>query len=157
TYDGLPATLPARETMQASLVFLTPQFAGDGILSLTQGGITQTTFLARFAQSTPPVSAEHLNVQLRGIRRTHEQIFVDVRIYNPQSETVTLAEGNVGMVFGFTPLPVGVTARPSAYEPLVFAPDTALDVTLTWTWNGDDPYARLLLAGRVWAISLIES
>ncbi|MEO1166846.1 MAG: hypothetical protein AAFV98_23915, partial [Chloroflexota bacterium] len=142
---------------QASLVFLTTPFTGDGILSLTQDTVTEMTFSASFDQLERHVSVDLLNVQLRGIRRTGDQIFVDVRIYNPQAETVALAETDVGMVFGFIPLPLGVTTRPLRYEPQVFAPEEAVDLTFTWAWNGDDPYARLLLAGRVWSITLVES
>jgi len=113
-------------------------------------------FSVAFEQPPLAVTVDLLNVQLRRIRRTSNQVFVDVRIYNPQADAVTLALTDIGMIFGFTPFPAGATARPVDFEPIVFEPELSLDITLTWDWNSDDPFARLELAGRVWSITLIE-
>jgi len=156
TYDPLPAVLQAGQAVNASLAFLVNRFDGNALLLLSPPGVAGETFSVTFEQPPLAVTVDHLNVQLRRIRRTSNQVFVDVRIYNPQADAVTLALTDIGMIFGFTPFPAGATARPIDFEPIVFVPELSMDITLTWDWNSDDPFARLELAGRVWSITLIE-
>lgn len=156
THDALPAILPAGQAVNASLAFLVNRFDGNALLLFSPPGVAGETFSVAFEQPPLAVTVDLLNIQLRRIRRTSNQVFVDVRIYNPQAEAVTLALTDIGMIFGFTPFPAGATARPVDFEPVVFEPELSLDITLTWDWNSDDPFARLELAGRVWSITLIE-
>jgi hypothetical protein len=156
THDPLPAILPAAQAVNASLAFLVNRFDGNALLLFSPPGMAGEIFSVAFEQPPLAVTVDLLNVQLRRIRRTSNQVFVDVRIYNPQADAVTLALTDIGMIFGFTPFPAGATARPVDFEPIVFEPELSLDITLTWDWNSDDPFARLELAGRVWSITLIE-
>ena len=156
SHDALPAILPVGQAVNASLAFLVNRFDGNALLLFSSLGVAGETFSVTFEQPPLAVTVDLLNVQLRRIRRTSNQVFVDVRIYNPQADAVTLALSDIGMIFGFTPFPAGATARPVDFEPVVFEPEVSLDITLTWDWNSDDPFARLELAGRVWSITLIE-
>lgn len=157
THDALPAMLPAGQAVHASLIFLVNRFDGDALLLFSPPGVAGETFLVTFEQAPLAVTVDHLNVQLRRIRRTSNQVFVDVRIYNPQADAVTLATSDIGMIFGFTPFPAGAIARPVDYEPIVFEPEFSLDITFAWDWNSDDPFARLDIAGRVWSVTLIDN
>lgn len=156
THDPLPAILPDGQAVNASLAFLVNRFDGNALLLFSPPGVAGETFSVTFEQPPLAAAVDLLNVQLRRIRRTDDQVFVDVRIYNPQADAVTLGLSDIGMIFGFIPVPTGATARPVDFEPIVFEPELSLDVTLTWDWNSDDPFARLELAGRVWSITLIE-
>ncbi|MEM9955085.1 MAG: hypothetical protein AAF846_25985 [Chloroflexota bacterium] len=156
SHDPLPAILPVGQAVNASLAFLVNRFDGTALLLFSPHGVAGETFSVAFEQPPLAVTVDLLNVQLRRIRRTSNQVFVDVRIYNPQAEAVTLALTDIGMIFGFTPFPAGATACPVDFEPIIFEPELSLDITLTWDWNSDDPFARLELAGRVWSITLIE-
>lgn len=155
-YDALPAMLPAGQAVNASLAFLVNRFDGDALLLFSPPDVAGETFLVSFEQPPPSVMVDNLNVQLRRIRRTNHQVLVDVRIYNPQADTVTLEISDIEMIFGFTPFPAGATARPVVFEPVVFEPEISLDLSFAWDWNSDDPFARLDIAGRVWSITLVE-
>lgn len=156
-YASVPAILPAGQTVNASLAFLVNRFDGDALFLFSPPGVAGETFLVRFEQAPPAVTVENLDIQLRRIRRSSNQIFVDLRVYNPQADAVTLELTDIGMIFGFTPLPAGTTAGPVDYEPVIVQPEASLDLSLTWDWNSDDPFARLEIAGRVWSITLVEN
>lgn len=156
TYAALPSMLAAGQTIHASVAFLVHRFDGDALFLFSPPGVAGESFLVNFSQPPFAVTVENLDIQLRRIRRSSHQVYVDVRVYNPQAEAVTLQREDIGMIFGFTPLPIGATARPLDYEPVVFEPEFSLDLTLIWDWNADDPFARLEIAGRVWSITLVE-
>ena len=156
THDSIPSILPAGQTVNASVAFLVSRFDGEALFLFSPPGVVGETFSVSFNEPPMEVHIENLNVQLRRIRRSSNQVFVDVRVYNPQAEAVTLELEDIGMIFGFTPLPTGATARPIEYEPVVFEPEFSQDLTLTWDWNSDDPFARLEIAGRVWSVTLVN-
>ncbi len=157
TYPIAPAILPANQTFQVSIPFLVNRFDGNALLLFAPPGVAGESFLVSIHQPSLESVVDHLDVQLRRIRRSSNQIYVDVRIYNPQADPVTLELEDMGMIFGFRPMPTGATARPLDYQALTFEPDYSLDLTLAWEWNADDAFARLHLAGRIWSISLLNS
>lgn len=152
-----PAILSAGQTIQASMSFLVNRFDGNALLLFSPPGVAGEAFLVSIDQPPLAVVVSNLDVQLRRIRRSSTQLYVDVRIYNPQADAVTLELEDIGMIFGFRPMPTGATSRPLDYQAVTFEPEYALDLTLAWEWNADDPFARLDLAGRVWSISLLDS
>lgn len=157
TYPLAPAILLANQSLQVSMPFLVNRFDGNALLLFSPPGVAGESFLVTLNQPLTEIIVDHLDVQLRRIRRSSTQIYVDVRIYNPQAEAVTLELEDMGMIFGFRPMPTGATARPLDYQAVIFEPEYSLDLTLAWEWNADDPFARLDLAGRVWSIALLDN
>jgi hypothetical protein len=155
-HNILPPILEAGQTLPASIPFLVGHVAGDALFLVAPPGLPAAAFRVSLQQPAPVVSVEQLHVQLRRVRRGTDQVYADLRLYNPQVEAVTLAGVDIHMIFGFTPMPTGPRVPPLAFEDLTLEPEAAWDVTLTFAWNGDDPYASLHLAGHVWSITLIE-
>ncbi|MEO1666715.1 MAG: hypothetical protein AAFU54_18905 [Chloroflexota bacterium] len=156
TYANLPPVLSAGQAVQASTAFLVSRFDGDGLFLFAPPGQVAERVLVPFNLPPVPSTVEGLDVQLRRISRNGSNVFVDVRVYNPQAEAVTLELNDIGVIFGFTRNPSGPTSRPVDYEPVLFEPEFALDLTFTFDWNADDPFATLTVAGRVWSIQLVE-
>jgi hypothetical protein len=156
TYSSIPALLPAGQTVQASAAFLVSQFGGDALFLFAPPGVPAKQVLVPFNPPPIPASVAGLDVQLRRVWRDASHVYVDVRVYNPQTEAVTLDLDHIGIVLGFTPNPTGPTHRPNDFAPILFEPEFALDQTLSFAWNADDPFATLRIAGRVWTIQLIE-
>jgi hypothetical protein len=156
TYRNLPAMLSAGEHIQASVSFLGDHFEDDVLLLLMPPQGTTKQIRIPFHSPTIPISVETLDVQLKRIWRDNSHVFVDVRIYNPQAEPIRLELEHIGFILGFTAHPVGPIHRPLNFEPLIFEPELSLDITLTFDWNADDPFASLTLAGRVWAMTLVK-
>lgn len=155
-HEPMPSLIAAGQTTKASIAFLVRQFAGEALFVFSPPGEADEAFRVDFDPPPLEVTVEHLDIQLKRVQRSTKQVAVEVRIYNPQPEMVTLERDDMGMIFGFTPMPTGVTARPTNYEPLVLAPASVSDVTLLWDWNADDPYAQLHIAGRVWSVTLMN-
>ena len=152
----LPPVLEAGGTLSASIPFLVGRFDGDALFLVAPPGLPAEALRVGFEQLPPVVSVAGLHVQLRRLRRNAGQVYADLRLYNPQAEAVTLRVEGIHMIFGFTSLPTGPHSQPLEFDDLTLEPEAAFDVTLTFDWNGDDPYASLHLAGRVWSITLIE-
>ena len=152
----LPPVLEAGQTLQVGIPFLVGRFDGDALFLVAPPGLPAEILRVAFQQPAPAVTVEHLNVQLRRVRRGAGQVYVDLRLYNSQAEAVTLTGEGLHMIFGFTPLPTGPRVAPLDFDDLTLEPEAAFDVTLSFDWNGDDPYASLHLAGRVWSITLFE-
>ncbi|MEM9955375.1 MAG: hypothetical protein AAF846_27475 [Chloroflexota bacterium] len=156
THPLTPAILLANQSLQVSIPFLVHRFDGNALLLFSPPGVAGESFSVTLTQPTIELLVEHLDIQLRRIRRSDTQIYVDVRVYNPQADAITLELDDIGMIFGFRPMPTGATSRPLDYQAVTFDPDYVLDLTLAWDWNADDPFARLDLAGRVWSIALFS-
>lgn len=156
TYETLPSIVPAGEQIQVSVSFLVSTFDEDSLLLFTSpDGISKSVRIP-FDPLYIPSSVENLDVQLRRIWRDDSRVFVDVRLYNTQNEALTLELDDVNIIFGFTPNPVGPIHHPIDYVSTVFEPGHALDITFTFDWNADDPFATLTLAERVWSINLVR-
>jgi len=155
-YTPLPPVLFAGETIQASVAFLVSRFEGDAIFLFAPPSMQSESILLSFYPPQIPPSVENLDVQLRRVWRDSNHVYVDLRVYNPQAEAIALNSDQIGIIFGFTPNPSGPTQQPHDFETLNFEPEYSLDLTLTFNWNADDPFASLSLAGRVWLIQLVE-
>ena len=155
THASMPAVLGAGDTMQTSLAFLVSRFEGDTLFLFAPPGIPSQQMIVPFNPAPIPVSVESLDVQLRRIWRDGHHVYVDMRVYNPQSEAISLDLADIGIVFGFTPNPTGPTQHPLDFESILFEPEYSLDMTLTFDWNADDPFATLRMAGRIWAIQIV--
>ncbi len=155
THSGMPAILKAGDTVDVSVVFLVNRFEGDTLFLFAPSGTASEQVLVPFNPAPIPVTVESLDVQLRRIWRDESHVYVDVRVYNPNTEAISLALDDIGIIFGFTPNPTGPTQHPLDFEPILFESEYSLDMTLTFDWNADDPFATLRMAGRVWAIQLV--
>lgn len=155
TYANLPAILPAHATVQASIAFLVSRFEEDALLLVAPPGILSEQVHVPYNPPPIPVSIEGLDIQLRRVWRDSSHVYVELRVYNPQSETVSLDRDHLSIIFGFTPNPTGPTQYPVNFEPVLFEPEFSADMTLTFDWNADDPFATLSVAGRVWSIQLV--
>lgn len=155
SYANLPAILPANETLQASIAFLVSRFEGDALLFVAPPGILSEQVRVPFSPPPIPVSVEGLDIQLRRVWRDSSRVYVELRVYNPQSETISLDNDHLSIIFGFTPNPTGPTQHPLIFESVLFEPEFSTDMTLTFDWNADDPFATLSVAGRVWSIQLV--
>ena len=152
----LPPALEAGETLSASIPFLVGRFDGDALFLVAPPGLPARVFRVVFEAPPPVVSMAGLHVQLRRVRRGTDRVYADLRLYNPQAEAVTLTREGIHMIFGFTPLPTGPRVAPQGFTDLTLESDSAFDITPSFSWNADDPYASLHLAGRVWSIALME-
>lgn len=156
TYNNIPAMLPANHSIQASVAYLVSRFEGDALFLFTPSNLPTQRVLVPFSPPPIPTSVENLDVQLRRISRDSDHIYVDVRVYNPQAEAVSLDLDHISIIFGFTPNPTGPTQHPKEYSSILFEPEYSLDLTLSFDWNGDDPFATLHMAGRKWAIQVVD-
>jgi hypothetical protein len=155
-YLPIPPHLAAGESIQASIAFLVSRFEGDAVFLFAPPGLPAEQIIVPFNPPSIPLSLESLDVQLRRISRDARSVYVDIRVYNPHTESIALHTEDVGIIFGFTPNPSGPTQHPLEFETVIFETDSALDMTFAFDWNADDPFATLSLAGRVWSIQLVE-
>lgn len=155
-YDNIPAMLPANHTIQASVAYLVSRFEGDALFLFNPSNLPTQRVLVPFSPPPIPASVENLDVQLRRISRDSDRLYVDVRVYNPQAEAISLDLDHIEIIFGFTPNPTGPTQHPEEYSSILFEPEYSLDLTLSFDWNGDDPFATLNMAGRKWAIQVVD-
>lgn len=155
-YDDLPQILSTNETISTSLAFLVNPFDEEALLQVESPENLYQSFLISPEKPQIQPSIRHLDIQLREVRQQNDRIIVETRIYNGQNQPVTLQEDDIGMIFGFTENPAGPTVRPVNFNPVVFEADSWTDLTWDFSWNADDPFAALHLAGYVWTINLVN-
>ena len=106
---------------------------------------------------TAPATVNGLDVQLRVVRLDEGSLFVDVRFFNPQPDEVVVTADDVWVIFGFVSNPNGVRHTAVEFDDMPIPSGAAMDTTIRFPWNGRDPYARLGLAGWVFAVTLLEA
>jgi len=145
--------LEAEQTMQATLAFLVPHSVANPILSITAGGDPVRYALAY--ESSDGLTANNLDVIIlhmvtEGTAADPGDLVVTVRLFNPNSQPITLAPADVSAIFSpVSPdaFPVGPAVQEgSGLLPLTVEGGQALDVELRFVWNGE-PFVGLQIGG----------
>jgi hypothetical protein len=148
----LETVLNANSATCASVGFITSRYLDE--VRLFVG--TSPDDLTPFALEITPLIAEptvnDLDLQLGRIYVTGDALNVNARIFNPTHTPITISASDFALVLGFVPNPTGNPIR-TFFETTTLAPQTALDVTLSFAYEGEG-FAQLTLLGRVWSVDM---
>jgi hypothetical protein len=105
----------------------------------------------------PPVSiVTGLDVQIMSVEHDDRNIFISARVFNNQAGAVYLAPSDVTVILGYVPQPIGVEKSPEMWSGITIQPGEAWDIDFQFAWNGRDPYGMFMIAGRSYAMTIIE-
>jgi hypothetical protein len=105
----------------------------------------------------PPVSlVTGLDVQIMRVEHDTRNIYVSARIFNGQAGAVYLSPSDVTVILGYVPQPIGVERSPEMWSGITIQSGEAWDIDFQFTWNGRDPYGMFMIAGRSYAMTIIE-
>jgi hypothetical protein len=148
----LEAVLNANSATCASVGFITSRYLDEARLFVG----TSPDDLIPFALEITPLIAQptvhDLDLQLGRIYVTSDALNVNARIFNPTASPITISASDFALVLGFVPNPTGNPIR-TFFETTTLAPQTALDVTLSFAYEGEG-FAQLTLLGRVWSVDM---
>jgi hypothetical protein len=148
----LEVVLNANSASCASVGFITSRYLDEARLFVG----TSPDDLTPFALEITPLIAEptvnDLDLQLGRIYITGDALNVNARIFNPTASPITISASDFALVLGFVPNPTGNPIR-TFFETTTLAPQTALDVTLSFAYEGEG-FAQLTLLGRVWSVDM---
>jgi hypothetical protein len=106
-------------------------------------------------QPTAPSIVDGLDVQLRAVHLDERNLYIEVRFFNPQPDTVTITPSDLWATFGFVSNPNGVHIAPVDFESKHISSGSAVDMTIQFAWNGNDPFVTLHLTGWSYAVTLL--
>lgn len=105
--------------------------------------------------ATPLPARDLLYVELVSVGASPDGYMVtQLRFYNGQVEPVTLYPDDIQMTFGHQPNPPGPWIPADGFEAFVILPGQALDLQITWHWEGQMPHAVLRVLGYQFGIQL---
>ncbi|MEQ8671757.1 MAG: hypothetical protein RLP44_01620 [Aggregatilineales bacterium] len=155
-FIALPAEIPPGSRIQATIGFLAGRDVTSGRLLVTNTGGDVTVFAVTFDQPPPPPTLDAVDVQVRSVQFDAGQLIVDARLYNPQSEPISLSDAAVWLVLGYAASPLGPELPPyGGVLPSTLDAESVLDVTLTFPYAGE-PYGRLRLLSSEYALQITE-
>lgn len=154
-FGTLPGTIPPNTVLTVTLGFLAERDLSDARL-LVGVGSDVTVFAVGFTLPPDPPTVEGLDVQVRRVSTDATAVYVEARVFNPQASSVALEALENWLVLGYAPLPLGPQSPPIAGElPDSVGANAAFDLALTFAYSGE-PYGRLFLLGREYALEFAE-
>ncbi|MBZ0283446.1 MAG: DUF4352 domain-containing protein [Anaerolineae bacterium] len=156
SYGVLPGELPTGSALATSLGFLVGADLTNAQLLVSAGAQQPAVFALELVLPSLPATVESLDLQVQRITYDAGGIYLDARVFNPQDGAVALAEISTWIVLGYVPSPLGPELPPlhGALPPEIGAGE-ALDLSLVFPY-ADEPYARLALLGREFALQITE-
>jgi|GEM_PF-6841796 len=149
-----PVTLEAEQTLRTSAAFLVPRSLVSPVLRVQMGGVS-VTFALDYVPAGGPTASDLdvaiLSMVAEGSATSPRDLVVSVRLFNPQSQPITVLASEIAVVFSPVVLedvyPVGPLVQAGGETlPLVVEPGQAQDIELRFAWNGD-PYVGLQIGG----------
>ncbi|KAB2893780.1 MAG: hypothetical protein F9K28_07465 [Bacteroidetes bacterium] len=105
--------------------------------------------------ATPLPARDLLYVELVSVGASSDGYLVtSLRLYNGQFEPVTLYPDDIQLAFGSHPNPPGPWVAASGLEAMTILPGQAGDLTITWAWEGQMPYAALRVLAYEFSIQI---
>lgn len=154
-FGGLPGNIPPNTVLTVTLGFLARRDLTDARL-LVGVGSDVTVFVLTFTLPPEPPTVDGLDVQVRRVSYDATTVYIEARVFNPQASPVALEALENGLVLGYAPLPLGPQSPPIAGElPDSVGANSAFDLALTFAYGGE-PYGRLFLLGREYALHINE-
>ncbi|MBI5668442.1 MAG: hypothetical protein HZC41_10585 [Chloroflexi bacterium] len=154
-FGALPGNIPPNTVLTVTLGFLAQRDLTDARL-LVGVGSDVTVFAVGFTLPPEPPTVEGLDVQMRRVSTDATAVYVEARVFNPQASPVALEALENWLVLGYAPLPLGPQSPPIAGElPDSVGANAAFDLALTFAYSGE-PYGRLFLLGREYALHINE-
>lgn len=154
-FGTLPGSIPPNTVLTMTLGFLAERDLSDARL-LVGVGSDVTVFAVGFTLPPEPPTVEGLDVQVRRVSTDATAVYVEARVFNPQASPVALEALENWLVLGYAPLPLGPQSPPIAGElPSSIGAGEAFDLALTFAYGGE-PYGRLFLLGREYALHINE-
>lgn len=156
-FAPLPDSLPPGSAFAASLGFLAPRDLTTARLLVTAPSGELTAFALTFDPPPAPATSAGLDLQLRRVSYDATTLVVEARVFNPQTQAVALADATPWLVTGYASAPLGPLLPPLGGSlPDAIAPGAAFDLELTFPYGGE-PYGRLLLLEREYALAITAS
>jgi hypothetical protein len=81
-------------------------------------------------------------------------LVTELRLYNGQFEPVTIYPDDIRITFGNRPNPPGPWQPTSGFEEMTVLPGQAMDLRITWQWEGQMPFAMLKLLNYRFSLEL---
>ncbi|MBZ0308627.1 MAG: hypothetical protein K8I82_21350, partial [Anaerolineae bacterium] len=104
---------------------------------------------------TPLPARDLLYVELVSVETSSDGYLVtSLRLYNGQFDPVTLYPDDIQMAFGNQPHPPGPWIPASNLEEMIILPGQAGDLTITWAWEEQMPYAMLQVLAYQFSVQL---
>ncbi len=105
--------------------------------------------------ATPLPARDLLYVELVSVGASSDGYLVtSLRLYNGQFEPVTLYPDDIQLAFGSHPNPPGPWIPASSLDAMTILPGQAGDLTITWAWEGQMPYATLRVLAYEFSIQV---
>lgn len=154
-FGALPGNIPPNTVLTVTLGFLAQRDLSDARL-LVGIGSDVTVFAVSFTLPPEPSTVDGLDVQVRRVSHDATTVYIEARVFNPQASPVALEALENWLVLGYAPLPLGPQSPPIAGElPDSVGANAAFDLALTFAYGGE-PYGRLFLLGREYALHINE-
>lgn len=155
-FPPLPDVMAPHTELQTSLDFLVPRGLTTARLLVSATGGEAIAFALTFEPVPRPVTAAALDVRLHRASYDAEMIYIDVRLFNPLAESISLAGEQPHLILAHDPAAPGPAVWPEMLNlPDSVAPGTAIDLELVFPYSGE-PYARLSLLAREYALHMPE-
>jgi hypothetical protein len=105
--------------------------------------------------ATPLPARDLLYVELVSAATSPDGYLVtELRLYNGQFEPVTIYPDDIRIAFGHQPHPPGPWQAAAGFETMTLLPGQALDLSITWVWEGWMPFVALHSLSFHFAIDL---
>lgn len=105
--------------------------------------------------ATPLPARDLLYVELVSATTSPDGYLVtELRLYNGQFEPVTIYPDDIRIAFGNRPNPPGPWQPASGFEEMTILPGQAMDLSITWQWEGQMPFAMLKLLNYRFSLEL---
>jgi hypothetical protein len=105
--------------------------------------------------STPLPARDLLYMELVSAATSPDGYLVtEVRLYNGQFEPVTISPDDIQIAFGNRPNPPGPWETAEGFDQMTILPGQALDLSMTWHWEDEMPFAVLNLLNYRFGLTL---
>lgn len=105
--------------------------------------------------ATPLPARDLLYVELVSAATSPDGYLVtELRLYNGQFEPATIFPDDIRITFGNQPNPPGPWQAASGFEEITILPGQALDLSITWAWDGRVPFSLLRILEYMFGLNL---
>ena len=142
--DGAPA---ASRLLVVGRYEAEQELAREGFLSTdVERSAPAATPTPIIPTATPLPARDLLYVELVNAATSPDGYLVtELRLYNGQSEPVTIYPDDIQIAFGNQPNPPGPWEAAEGFDQMTILPGQALDLDITWHWENEMPFAVLNL------------
>ena len=154
-FDALPLEISALSALSASVGYIVPETLQGGRWIITDTAGNGVSFALSFAAAPLDMRYDGVDVRLVSVTYVNGHITTHLRIYNGRTEILHFSQDDIWLALGYAPEPPGPRNPAEGLTPFDLLPEQAVDLTLTWYWDGE-PYASMGVGGYRFAVKLLR-